>query len=46
MVAASLCWYNLNVRSSDDASSLENVEDVFECRKDEDIDQYVWKENF
>ncbi|QCD85533.1 ubiquitin-like 1-activating enzyme E1 B [Vigna unguiculata] len=31
---------DLNVRSSDGASSSENVEDVFERRKDEDIDQY------
>ncbi|KAK7314242.1 hypothetical protein VNO77_39455 [Canavalia gladiata] len=31
---------DLNVRSSDAASSSENVEDVFERRKDEDIDQY------
>lgn len=30
----------MNVRSSDGASSSENVEDVFERRKDEDIDQY------
>ncbi|KAG5120385.1 hypothetical protein JHK82_034805 [Glycine max] len=31
---------DLNVRSSDAASSSKNVEDVFERRKDEDIDQY------
>lgn len=31
---------DLNVRSSDGASSSENVEDVFERRKNEDIDQY------
>jgi len=31
---------NLNVRSSDDATSSENVEDVFERRKDENNDQY------
>lgn len=31
---------DLNVRSSDAASSSENVEDVFERRKDEDIEQY------
>ncbi|KAL2326433.1 hypothetical protein Fmac_025491 [Flemingia macrophylla] len=31
---------DLNVRSSDAAASSENVEDVFERRKDEDIDQY------
>ncbi|KAK7343158.1 hypothetical protein VNO80_26121 [Phaseolus coccineus] len=31
---------DLNVRSSDGASSSENVDDVFERRKDEDIDQY------
>ncbi|KAK8562976.1 hypothetical protein V6N12_011039 [Hibiscus sabdariffa] len=31
---------DLNVRSSDTASSSEHSEDVFECRKDEDIEQY------
>lgn len=31
---------DLNVRSSDAASSSKNVDDVFERRKDEDIDQY------
>ncbi|KAK7283903.1 hypothetical protein RIF29_13652 [Crotalaria pallida] len=31
---------DLNVRSSDAASSSENVEDVFERSKDEDIEQY------
>ncbi|KAF5443913.1 hypothetical protein F2P56_036429 [Juglans regia] len=31
---------DLNVRSSDVASSSEQTEDVFERRKDEDIDQY------
>ncbi|XP_061362188.1 SUMO-activating enzyme subunit 2 [Gastrolobium bilobum] len=31
---------DLNVRSSDAASSSENVADVFERRQDEDIDQY------
>ncbi|CAL0333576.1 unnamed protein product [Lupinus luteus] len=31
---------DLNVRSSDAASSSENVDDVFERRKDEDIEQY------
>lgn len=31
---------DLNVRSSDAASSLENVEDVFERKKDENIEQY------
>lgn len=31
---------DLNVRSSDAASSSEHAEDVFERRKDEDIDQY------
>ncbi|OMO75590.1 hypothetical protein COLO4_25994 [Corchorus olitorius] len=31
---------DLNVRSSDAASSSEHSEDVFECRKDEDIEQY------
>ncbi|CAL0328741.1 unnamed protein product [Lupinus luteus] len=31
---------DLNVRSSDAASSSKNVEDVFERRKDEDIEEY------
>ena len=31
---------DLNVRSSDASSSSENVEDVFERRNDEDIEQY------
>ncbi|KAE9592726.1 putative NAD(P)-binding domain, ubiquitin/SUMO-activating enzyme ubiquitin-like protein [Lupinus albus] len=31
---------DLNVRSSDAASSSKNVDDVFERRKDEDIEQY------
>ncbi|KAI4298301.1 hypothetical protein L6164_031878 [Bauhinia variegata] len=31
---------DLNTRSSGDASSSEPAEDVFECRKDEDIEQY------
>lgn len=32
---------DLNVRSTDDASSSEHAEDVFERRKDEDIEQYA-----
>ncbi|XVF67762.1 hypothetical protein PTKIN_Ptkin10aG0148200 [Pterospermum kingtungense] len=31
---------DLNVRSSEAANSSEHSEDVFECRKDEDIEQY------
>ncbi|TYG81083.1 hypothetical protein ES288_D02G268800v1 [Gossypium darwinii] len=31
---------DLNVRSSDTANSSEHSEDVFECRKDEDIERY------
>lgn len=31
---------DLNVRSTDDASSSEHAEDVFERRKDEEIEQY------
>ncbi|XVE93688.1 hypothetical protein REPUB_Repub01dG0215700 [Reevesia pubescens] len=31
---------DLNVRSNDAANSSEHSEDVFECRKDEDVEQY------
>ncbi|CAH1450285.1 unnamed protein product [Lactuca virosa] len=32
---------DLNVRSNDTASSSDNSEDVFECKKDEDMEQYA-----